>query len=130
MATVTICSDFGAPQNKVCHCSHCFPIYLPWSDGTRCYNLSFLNIDFSLSSFTFIKISLVLLCFLPLVWCHLHIWGFWYFSQQPWFHLLIHPVWHFAWYTLCISYISRVTIYSVDIFLSWFGTSLLLHVQL
>ena len=26
MAAVTICSDFGAPQNKVCHC---FLIYLP-----------------------------------------------------------------------------------------------------
>ena len=36
MASVTICSDFGAPRNKVCHCFHCFPIYLPWSDGTRC----------------------------------------------------------------------------------------------
>ena len=23
------CDDFGAPQNKVCHCFHCFPIYLP-----------------------------------------------------------------------------------------------------
>ena len=22
-------SDFGASQNKVCHCSYCFPIYLP-----------------------------------------------------------------------------------------------------
>ena len=32
MAAVTIHSDFGAPQNKVCHCFHCFPIYLPWSD--------------------------------------------------------------------------------------------------
>ena len=29
MAAVTICSDFEAPQNKVCHCFHCFPIYLP-----------------------------------------------------------------------------------------------------
>ena len=29
MAAVTICSDFGAPENKVCHCFHCFPIYLP-----------------------------------------------------------------------------------------------------
>ena len=28
MAVVTICSDFGAPQNKVYHCFHCFPIYL------------------------------------------------------------------------------------------------------
>ena len=24
----TICSDFGAPKNKVCHCFHCFSIYL------------------------------------------------------------------------------------------------------
>ena len=29
MAAVTICSDFGAPQNEVSHCFHCFPIYLP-----------------------------------------------------------------------------------------------------
>ena len=43
---VTICSDFGAPQNKVCHCLHCFPIYLPWSDGTGWHDLSFLNIEF------------------------------------------------------------------------------------
>ena len=26
---VTICSDFGAQKNKVSHCFHCFPIYLP-----------------------------------------------------------------------------------------------------
>ena len=26
MAAITICSDFRAPQNKVCHCFHCFPI--------------------------------------------------------------------------------------------------------
>ena len=26
-------------QNKVCHCFHCFPIYLPQSDGTRCHDL-------------------------------------------------------------------------------------------
>ena len=25
----TVCSDFGAQGNKVCHCFHCFPIYLP-----------------------------------------------------------------------------------------------------
>ena len=29
MASVTICSDFGAQELKVCHCFHCFPIYLP-----------------------------------------------------------------------------------------------------
>ena len=26
---LTICSDFGAQKNKVSHCFHCFPIYLP-----------------------------------------------------------------------------------------------------
>ena len=25
----TICSAFGVQKNKVCHCFHCFPIYLP-----------------------------------------------------------------------------------------------------
>ena len=39
MAALTICSDFGAPQNKVWHCLHCFPIYFPWSDGTGCQSL-------------------------------------------------------------------------------------------
>ena len=29
MAAITICSDFGAQKNKVRHCFHCFPIYLP-----------------------------------------------------------------------------------------------------
>ena len=33
-------------KNKVCHCFHCFPIYLPWSDGTRCHDLRFLNVEF------------------------------------------------------------------------------------
>ena len=59
MAAVTICSDFGAPQNKFSHCFHSFSIYLPLSDGTRCYDLCFLNVElqanFSLSSFIFIK---------------------------------------------------------------------------
>ena len=33
------------PKKIVCHCFHCFPIYLPWSDGTRCCN-SFLSVEF------------------------------------------------------------------------------------
>ena len=44
MAAVTIFGDFGAPQNTVWYYFHCFPIYLPWSDGTRCHDLSFLNV--------------------------------------------------------------------------------------
>ena len=27
-AAVTICSDFGSQENKVCHCFHCFSMYL------------------------------------------------------------------------------------------------------
>ena len=40
MAAIAICSDFGTPKNKVWHCFHCFLIYLLWSDGTRCHDLS------------------------------------------------------------------------------------------
>ena len=44
---------------KVWHCFYCFPIYFPWSDGTGCHDLSFLNVElyanFSLSSFAFTK---------------------------------------------------------------------------
>ena len=59
MAAVTICRDFGAQGNKICHCFHCFPLYLPWSDGTRYHDLSIWMLSFksgfSLSSFTFIE---------------------------------------------------------------------------
>ena len=59
MAAATICNDFGAQENKVCHCCHCFPIYLPWSDGTRWHDLVFWMLGFrptfSHSSFIFIK---------------------------------------------------------------------------
>ena len=34
------------PPKKVYHCFHCFPIYLPWGDGTGCHKLSFLNVEF------------------------------------------------------------------------------------
>ena len=35
--------------------------------------------------------------FLPTEWYHLHIWGCWYFSQNSWFQLMIHPAQHFIW---------------------------------
>ena len=28
--------------------------------------------------------------------CHLHIWGYWFFSWQSWFQLVLHPAQHFA----------------------------------
>ena len=43
---------FGAQENKICHCFHCFHIYLPWSDGTGCHDLCFLNVEFQASFFT------------------------------------------------------------------------------
>ena len=66
-----ICSDFGAPKNKVWHCFHCFPIYLPWSDGTRCHDFKSFSECWVLSQFFHSPLSLssrgalVLLCFLP-----------------------------------------------------------------
>ena len=32
-------------KNKVWHCFHCFPIYFPWSDGTRCCDLCLQNVE-------------------------------------------------------------------------------------
>ena len=59
MVAVTICSDFRAQEEEICHCFHLFPFYLPWSNGARCQDLSFLIFSFrpafSLSSFTLIK---------------------------------------------------------------------------
>ena len=60
MAAVNICSDFGAQENKVSHCFHCFPIYLPWSDGTGWHDLSFLMLSFKPTfSLCLVKLNLV-----------------------------------------------------------------------
>ena len=73
--------------------------WMPWS--------YFLNVEFcqlfhsALSSSS--RGSLVSLCFPPLERCYLHIWGYWYFSLQSWFQLILHPTWHFAWCTLHMS---------------------------
>ena len=131
MAAVTICSDVGAPQNKGCHCFHCS---FQWSDGTKAMILIFWMLSFrstfSLSSFSFYsRGSFVLLHFLLQGWCHLPIWGYWYLFWESWSQLVLHQTQHFPWCTLHVSSISRVTIYSLDILLSKFGTSLLFHVQ-
>ena len=54
MAAVTVHSDFGAQEKKICHPFHLFPFYLPLSDGTTCHDLIFLNIEFQASFFTFL----------------------------------------------------------------------------
>ena len=58
------------PPKIASHCYHCFPIYLPWSDGTGCHDFSFLNVELQANFFTLFfhlssKGSLVLLHFLP-----------------------------------------------------------------
>ena len=51
----------------------------------------------SFSSFTFIKRPFSSSLFSAIsVWCHLHIWGYWYFSQQSWFQLVFLPAQHFS----------------------------------
>ena len=71
MAAVTICSDFGAPKNNICHHFHFFPtcheVRGPDSMIFVFWMLSFKP-AFSLSSFTFIKKLFVSLHFLPLKW--------------------------------------------------------------
>ena len=37
------------PKKKVCHCFHCFPIYLPWSDGLNAMISIFQMLSFTLS---------------------------------------------------------------------------------
>ena len=58
------------------------PSFFPLSDGVRCHDLSFLNVEFYASFSTPFSYSSrgssVPLCILPLGWCHLHIWGYWY----------------------------------------------------
>ena len=39
-------SPSTSQENKVCHCFHCFPIYLPWSDRIGFHDLHFLNVEF------------------------------------------------------------------------------------
>ena len=81
----------------------------------ECWILSQLfHSPLSLSS----RDSLVPLWFLPHGWYHLHIWGYWYFSQQSWSKLVLCRAWHFPWCTLHI-----VTTYNLDVLLSQFWTS-------
>ena len=56
VAAVIIQSDFGNQENKICHCFHFSPIYLPWNDVTGCLDLSFLNVVFQ-GSFFFTSLS-------------------------------------------------------------------------
>ena len=98
MAAVTICNEFGAQENKVCHgfLSICHEVMGPVAMVFffECWTLNQLfHSPLSLLS----RNSLVSLCFLPLGWCYLHIWDYWCFSRQSWFQLVLHAAQHFSW---------------------------------
>ena len=133
MPAVTIHSDFGARENHVCHYFHCFPIICLAVVGLGSMILVFWMLSFkpafSLSSFTLIKrlfssSSLSAIRVVPSAYLRLFI-----FLPAVLIPTCASPVWHFVWCTLHINSINRVTIYSLDVFLSGFGTSLLFHVQ-
>ena len=99
---------FWSPIKK---CQSLFPLFphlfamrwwdqMSWSLFSECWVLSQLfHSPLSLSS----RGSFVPLCFLQLGWYHLYIWGYWYFSKQSWFQLVIHLAWYSTWRTLQIS---------------------------
>ena len=89
MAVVTICSDFGAQENKLCHCFHFLPHlfamkwwdWIPWSYFFECWVLcQHFHFLFHLH-----QKALEFLCFLPLKWllllfshCHVRLFA------NPW----------------------------------------------
>ena len=95
MASVTICSDFEAKKKSLSLFPLCPYLFfmkwwdqMPWSLFSECWVLNQLfHSPLSLSS----RGSLVFLHFLPQGWCHLHISGYWYFSRQSWFQLVLPP---------------------------------------
>ena len=133
MAAVNIHSDFGAPKRKSVNVFTFSPSICHEVIGLDFLILVFwmlsLKPAFSLSSFTFIKRPFSSSLVSAKGWCHLHIWGDWYFSWKSLFQPVLHLVQHFSWCTLHISYINRVTIYILDVLLFLFGTSLLFHIQ-
>ena len=97
MAVVTVCSDSGAQENKICHCStFSLPIC---QEAMEPDTMIFKPVFSSLSPSS--RGSLVL-HFLSLEWYHLYIWDC-YFSWQSWFQLVIHSFWLFPWCTLHVS---------------------------
>ena len=86
---------FGAPQIKSATISTIFPPIWHEVMGPDAMIFVFWILSFkptfSLSSFTFIK-RLFSSSLSTIGWCHLDIWGYWYFSWQSWFQLEYHPV--------------------------------------
>ena len=127
MTAITVCSDFEDKENKFCHCFHFSPsicneviepdamvfffFFLRFKPAVSLFSFILLQSLFSFPLFPGIRVasSAYLRC------C--------YFFCQSWSQLVIHPAQDFTWYTLHISSISKVTIYSLDVLLAQFWTS-------
>ena len=126
IAVVTICSGFGGQKNKVTHCFHCLHIYLPWSDGTRCHDLSFLNVELFHSPQEALSLFFTFchkgggICISEVIDISLGNLDSGCDSSSPEFCMI------YSAYKLN----SRVAMYSLDVLLSQFGTNLLFHIQL
>ena len=102
IAAITICSDFGAQENKVFNCFHYFPICLHEVMGLNAMILVFWMLNFKPAFLlpSFIKRLFTSFSLSAIRWCHLHIWSHWYFSRQSWFQLVLLPAQRFSWCTL------------------------------
>ena len=123
------------PKNKVWHCFHCFPIYFPWNDGTRCHDLSLLNVELQANFFTLLfhfhqealysssslsAIRVVSSAYLRLLIILLAVLIPACASSSP-VCLMMYSVYKLNKL--------MVTVYSLDVLLFLFGTSLLFHFQ-
>ena len=73
MAAITVCSDLGVQENKICHCFHFFPPIFHEVMGPDAMSLFFLILNFKPAfslSFTLNKRLFRPLHFLPLKWYH------------------------------------------------------------
>ena len=128
-------SDFGAQEDKICHCFHFLHIYLQWTVGLRCHDLHFffLMLTFkpaiSLSSFTLLKrllssSSLSAITVISSV----------YLSLLVFLPEILLPACDSSSLVFCMMYSAyklnkQVTIYRFDILHFLFRTGLLFHVQ-
>ena len=119
------------PKKIVCQSFYCFPICLPWSNGTRYHDHSFWILTFkpafSFSSFNFIKrifsssLSAIKVVSSAYLWLLIFLLGILIpacASSSPAFHMM------YSAYKLN----KQVTICTLDVLFSQFGTTLLCHV--
>ena len=124
MAAGTIHSDFGAQEKKNLSLFPFFPIYLSLSDGSRCHDIKFLNVEFPASFFTFLfhpikrifsSSSLSAIRVVSSAYLRLLI-----FLPAILIPICNSSILHFARCDLHINYINRRIIYSLNMLLSQF----------